>query len=82
MPRCLLPHRERSELRAEVSSAQADYDEARSRLRLAILNVSPGMTKAQLDMIELRIDAFERALDDLISSQNIALRAGLTAEGE
>lgn len=82
MNRCLLPQSEQDELRAGVSLAQADYDEARSRLRLAILNVSPSMNKAQLDMIELRIDAFERAVDDLISAQNLAIKAGLTAEGK
>lgn len=82
MNRCLLPQSEQAELRAGVSLAQADYDEAKSRLRLSILNVSPSMTKAQLDMIELRIDAFESALIDLVSSQNIAIKAGLTAEGE
>jgi len=82
MPRCLLPHRERDDLRADITSAQADFSESKGLILRIYGYALKGMSRISPEDFEKLVEEMLDRHDELISSQNIALRAGLTAEGE
>lgn len=69
-------------LMTAVATAQAQFDEAYTKLLQMYENAVPGASALELQMFELRVDALLIRYENLISAQNVALKAGLTARGE
>lgn len=77
---CKLPHVEQKELLDEVSIAQAKLDKNLALLFQIFEVAAPDASFAEIEAFETYLELLLDAHSDLISAQNIAHSAGLTAE--
>lgn len=79
---CTLPHSEREELRDEVNIEQAKFDKNRALLVQIFEVAAPDAPLAEIEAFETHLDLLLQSHENLISAQNVALKAGLTARGD
>lgn len=81
MPRCLLPQSEQAELRYGVTNEMKNFCKYREILVQIFKVATPYAPEEELEVFETHLELLLQAHENLISAQNIAIKAGLTAEG-